>query len=438
MDMDKFTMERYFLFIIFFLTSVCWADNLSSSEKKITDYIDTHQTQQISLLGKLVNINSGTTNIKGVEQVGNLVSTELKQLGFVVHWVSEPANMHRAPTLIATRSGNQGKRMLLIGHLDTVFPADTSFKSFTLRKNTAQGPGVLDDKGGLVVMLYALKALHSIHALDNKAITIVLTGDEEDSGKPAAISRKPLIEAASHQEVALDFEPAITLETITIARRGISTWTIKSQGRESHSATIFQNEIGSGAIFEIARILDVMRLRFMNEKYLSFNPGIIVGGNKIDYDAKATKGVVFGKQNIVAKTAIVSGDVRFISIEQKKLFQANLTALVNRHLAGTKSTIIFEDGMPPMSPTKNNMTLLEKYNRVSQDLDTGKVSAFPPGLRGAGDISYVSNIVPFNLSGLGPIGYGAHSLLETAELNSFPIQTKRAALLIYRLTQNDQ
>ncbi len=437
MDVGTFIMIRYLLCFIF-STNLCWADHLSTIEKKIINDISATQAQQITFLAKLVNINSGTTNISGVKQVGNAVAVELKQLGFSIRWIAEPSSMHRAPTLIATRLGNQGKRILLIGHLDTVFPADTSFKSFRLKKNTAQGPGVLDDKGGLAVMLYALKALHGNNALDNKSITVVLTGDEEDSGKPAIISRKPLIDAAAHQEIALDFEPAITLDTITIARRGISTWTIKSQGSESHSATIFQDGVGSGAIFEIARILDVMRLRFMNEKYLSFNPGIILGGNQVDYDAKATKGSVFGKQNIVAKVALASGDVRFITVAQKEAFQANLTALVGHHLGATKSIVTFDDGMPPMPPTKNNMLLLEAYHRVSQDLGMGKVVAFPPGLRGAGDISYVSNIVPFNLSGLGPIGYGTHSVLETVELNSFPIQTKRAALLIYRLLNNDQ
>lgn len=432
-------MMRFFIAIIMMIvTPLSLAESLSAPEKQIIRYITDHQVAQISSLSKLVNINSGTANIKGVERVGEMLIPELKQLGFNVHWVKEPANMHRAPTLIAARTGAQGKRLLLIGHLDTVFPADTKFKTFTLKKNTAKGPGVIDDKGGLVVMLYALKALNAINALNNTSITIVLTGDEEDSGKPASISRKPLIDAAAHQDVALDFEPSITLETATIARRGISNWTISVQGNESHSATIFQPEVGVGAIFEIARILDVMRLKFINEKYLSFNPGIMLGGNKLDYDAKTSKGTVFGKQNIVAKTAIVAGDVRFLSLEQKKSFQESLAALVHRHLQGTRSSIVFEDGMPPMSPTKNNMQLLEKYSQASKDLDGKKVSAFPPGLRGAGDISYVSNIVPANLSGLGPIGLGTHSVMETVELNSFPIQTKRAALLIYRLTHNAQ
>ncbi|MFZ2316128.1 MAG: M20/M25/M40 family metallo-hydrolase [Gammaproteobacteria bacterium] len=432
-------MMRFFIaIVVMIVTPLSLAGSLSTPEKQLTQYITEHQSAQISLLSKLVNVNSGTTNIKGAERVGEILIPELKQLGFHISWVKEPPSMHRAPTLIATRTGKQGKRLLLIGHLDTVFPADTKFKTFTLKKNSAKGPGVIDDKGGLVVLLYALKALNTIHALDNTSMAIVLTGDEEDSGKPASISRKPLIDAAAHQDVALDFEPSITLETATIARRGISNWTISVQGNESHSATIFQPEIGAGAIFEIARILDVMRLKFINEKYLSFNPGIILGGNKMDYDAKASKGSVFGKQNIVAKTALVSGDVRFLSIAQKKSFQENLITLVHRHLQGTKSSIVFEDGMPPMSPTKNNMTLLEKYSQVSKDLDYGKVTAFPPGLRGAGDISYVSNIVPANLSGLGPIGYGTHSIMESVELNSFPIQTKRAALLIYRLTHYAQ
>lgn len=420
--------------LIFLTPCLSMAHSLSPSETKIRHYIAKQKNSQILLLKKLVNINSGTMNTPGVNRVGKIVQVQLNQLGFKTHWVYEPATMHRAGTLIAERHGTNGKRILLIGHLDTVFSKDNKFKQFKLKKHSAKGPGVTDDKGGIVVMLYALKALKAAHVLENTSITIVLTGDEEDSGKPTSISRKLLINIAKQKDVALDFEPAITLNTATISRRGVNQWTIESHGNESHSATIFQKDVGDGAIFELSRILTTMRTQLKDEKYLSFNPGIITGGTKINYNDKTSEASSFGKQNVVSKIALAKGDFRFINPEQQKSFKIKLSAIVEQHLPGTQSTIHFEEGIPAMSATENNSKLLEKYSEVSIDLNYGLVTPFDAGQRGAGDISYVASIVPANLSGLGPIGFGTHSVIESIELSSLPIQTERAAILIYRLT----
>lgn len=422
--------------VIFFglFTPIAIAATLSPTEIKIRDAVIKQKPAQILFLKKIVNINSGTNNIKGVRRVGMLMQHELQQLGFKTRWVSEPKALHRAPTLIAEREGHQGKRLLLIGHLDTVF-ADGKNQHLIMKKNSAKGPGITDDKGGLVVLLYSLKALKAAGALNNTSITIVLTGDEEDSGKPTSLSRKPLIEAAKNKDVALDFEPAITLETITIARRGISNWTLSVQGNESHSAAIFQKDVGDGAIFEMARVLTTMRLQLEGQKYLSFNPGMVLGGTKVEEDIKTSRGTAFGKQNVVAKVAVAKGDVRFIDAEQRDLFKKQMQDIAKQSLPGTKSQITFEDGIPAMPPTENNEKLLEQYSAVSVDLGMASVKAFDPALRGAGDISYVAAIVPANLSGLGPIGFGTHSVSETLELHSLSEQTERAAILIHRLTQ---
>lgn len=410
------------------------AASLSPVEKQISSYITQQKDQQLSLLAKLVNINSGTENIVGVRKVGDILRLQFEQLGFNTQWVEEPTYMHRAATLVAEHKGSIGKKILLIGHLDTVFPKDSLFQKFERHDNIATGPGVIDDKGGDLVILYALKALQATHALDKVTITVVLTGDEEESGKPAAISRKPLFDVAHHSDVALDFECAITMETATIARRGITNWTLEAQGNEAHSSEIFRASVGYGAIFESARILNTMRTQLSGEKYLSFSPGLIIGGTSTRYDKNNAQGSVFGKANVIARTTLSTGDLRYITVQQKLAAEKQMLAIVQKHLPNTTASITFEDGIPAMSPSSSNLELLKTYSRVSDALGYGAIKPLDPGIRGAGDISYVASIVSANLAGLGPLGSGAHSTKEALEIDSLPIQTQRAALLIYRLT----
>lgn len=415
--------------------SLAHAQTLSAKETQITEIINKQQEQQLSFLEKLVNINSGTTHVKGVRQVGKLLQKQFDKIGFTTHWVEEPASMHRAPTLVAERKGTYGKRVLLIGHLDTVFAKNSPFQRFKRKGQFATGPGVIDDKGGDVVILYALKALHDAHALKNTRITVVLTGDEEDSGKPTSISRKPLFAAAKHSDVALDFECDITQDTATIARRGISMWKLETTGHEAHSAEIFHLPVGDGAIFEMARILETMRAQLSGEKYLAFNPGLIAGGTVTTFEQGKSKAQTYGKENVIAKKAVASGDVRFLTPEQEQHAREKMTAIVNQNLPGTKARITFQSGIPSMPPTDGNYDLLNKYSDVSEALGFGKIKPLQPGVRGAGDISHIATMVSANLAGLGPLGGDAHSEKESLKIESLPMQTKRAAILIYRLTR---
>lgn len=430
-------ISRIICFIFFFFQcNLLFAATLSPLELKLKEYIDAHTDEQLVLLEKLVNVNSGTANIKGVKTVGEILRPFFVKLGFKTEWRYEPQSLQRAPTLIAKREGTNGKRILIIAHLDTVFAKNSPFQRFQRKNNKAKGPGVLDDKGGIVVLLYALKALDKEKALENTTITIALMGDEEDSGKPTSISRKPLVDAAKESDVAIDFEPAVTLETATIARRGVSHWSIETQGYEAHSSAIFHKDVGAGAIFELARILNAMREKLQIEQDLTFNPGLVLGGTKIEYNKITSEGTVFGKQNVVAKKALATGDFRFLTDARRQYFEKNLNDIIKNHLPNTKAVVTFESGIPPMPPTKNNLILLEKYSKVSVDLDLGVIKPLPASLRGAGDISHIAHIVPANLSGLGVMGIGAHSVIETIDLSSLPIQTKRAAVFIYRLTHD--
>lgn len=409
------------------------ARQLTLTEKKIKEYVTNQTEEAIQLLEKAVNINSGTMNLEGVREVGKLFAPKFEEIGFTTKWVTLPDSINRAGHLIAERRGKQGKRLLLIGHLDTVFEKDSPFQKFVRQDSLAAGPGTEDMKGGDIIILYALKALHSVGALDNTSIIVVMHGDEEEAGRPTSVSRKDIIEAAKRSDVALAFEGAVGLTTATVARRGISDWKLEVTAKQGHSSGIFKKSAGYGAIYELARILRQFQEE-LQEEYLTFNPGIVLGGTEVNYDEEYARGTAFGKTNVIARLAVAEGDLRFISQEQKDRLRARMRDIVSRHLDGTNATITFDDGYPSMPPTAGNYAILKVFDKVSRDLGYPSIEALDPGARGAGDISFVAPHVD-GLDGLGALGDGGHSPDEYIDLRSLPILTQRAALLIYRLTR---
>lgn len=403
------------------------AQTLSPEEQKIASYIDAHQAEQIALIEKVVNLPSPTENIAGVKQVGMVFRSQLKALGFTTKWIDMPVEMKRAGHLLAERKGTKGKRLLLLGHIDTVL----SGERFKREGNRAAGTGTVDMKAGDVVIVYALKALDAAGVLKDTRIVVMLTGDEETAGRPLDISRGDMISAAKNADLALSFESAAG-NRATVGRRGSSNWTMEVTGQTGHSAGIFRNDAGAGAIFEAARILDQFYEALHKEKYLTFNPSVIVGGTQATL--KVTDGTASGKTNVIPAKVLVTGDLRFISEQQKEAARAKMRDIVAHNLPRTSAKITFEDRYPAMTPNEGNYQLLKQLDQVSQDLGAGKMEALDPGERGAGDIAFVSHLIP-GLDGIGASGSGAHAPGEFVELDSLPLLTKRAALLIYRLTR---
>ncbi|HEX2207710.1 MAG TPA: M20/M25/M40 family metallo-hydrolase [Longimicrobium sp.] len=414
------------------------AQGLSPQEQRIVRYVDAHGDEAVAFLERIVNINSGTLNAEGVREVGRAFEAPLDSLGFDVRWISMPDSMNRAGHLFAYRQGTQGRKVLLIGHLDTVFERDDPFQRFVRQGRYASGPGVNDMKGGDVVILWALKALHAAGALEGTTITVAMTGDEESPGRPLEIARRDLIQAGRDADVALEFETGArdsATEYATVARRSASSWTLTVRGRQAHSSGVFSEGVGSGAIFEASRILTALHEELRGEQYLTFNPGVIVGGTDVRYDAGESRGTAFGKTNVVAQMAIVTGDIRTITDEQLQRARERMRAIVARHLPRTEAEIEFHEGYPSMPPTEGNHALLALLNRVNRDLGTPPMEALDPGRRGAADVSFVAPYVDAALAGLGANGSGAHGPNERIDLETLPLQVKRAALLIYRLTR---
>jgi glutamate carboxypeptidase len=402
-------------------------------ERAIAAYVDAHNAEALALLERVVNVNSGTQNFAGVREVGAIFSVALDRLGFTTRWV-DGAAFQRAGHLVAEHAG-AGPKILLIGHLDTVFERDSPFQKFQrVGESAATGPGIIDMKGGDVIILQALAALDAAGTLKDMNLTVVMTGDEEDGGRPLAKSRQALVAAAKGAEVAIGFEdgPGDPRYAVT-ARRGTMDWQLRVKGTPAHSSQIFREEFGHGAIFEAARLLNAFREKMGGEEHLTFNPGVILGGTSVEYDGAQTRGTAFGKTNVIAEQTVVAGDLRTLSPAQLDRAIKTMQAIAAAPSPRTQATLTFGEGYPPLAPTDGNARLLAVYDRASRDLGFGPVVAVNPDKAGAADVSFIAGEAKMILDGVGLMGHDDHTPGETADLSTLPSQTKRAAITIYRL-----
>jgi glutamate carboxypeptidase len=404
---------------------------LSPVEVRIRDYVRAHHDDDIALLERAVNIPSGTQNVAGVRQVGALFAATLTSLGFTTRWVDMPAGMHRGGHLVAEHRGTRGPRLLLIGHLDTVF--EDEGQRFVRQDTIAHGAGTADMKGGDVAIISALRALNAAGALTGLQIIVIMSGDEESAGSPLELARQELVNAAKRSDIALAFEGG-RASRVSISRRGSSNWTLTATARQAHSAGVFSRGAGYGAIYEVARILDTFQRELAGDPTLTFNPGLIAGGADVRRDSSGTTVTADGKSNIIAPSAFASGDLRFLREAQKDSLRERMRAIVAKHLPGTQAEITFENRYPSMPLTPAGTALLAEFDGVSRSLGYGAVASDPPESRGAGDVSFVAPYLT-GMDGLGVSGRGSHSPEESVNLNSLTMAGERAAVLIHRLSE---
>jgi glutamate carboxypeptidase len=408
---------------------------LSPQEKRMVATVDAEQARTLAMLEKWVNQNSGSLNIVGVTKVRDMLRAELEPLGFDVQWIDMRAT-GRAGHIVARHKGSgAGKRLLLIGHLDTVFEPDSPFQRWTRKGDWAEGPGSGDDKGGMAVMVAALRAMQAAGTLKTADISVVLTGDEEDAGDPITVARRDLIAEGKWADVALDYEGLVVdngKDMGSTARRSAGGWTVTVKAKSGHSSGIFTPGAGAGAIYEMSRIIDEFR-RELPEDKLTFNVGLIGGGASADLDEGRIRLTATGKTNVIAATAVARGDLRALTQDQINRTQAKMKAIVAKSLPGATSIITFDtDGYPPMAPTAGNRALLARLNMVNRDMGLEPMGELDPVKRGAGDISFVAADVD-SLAGLGPDSNGDHAPGEKVNIPSIWRQAKRAAVLMSRL-----
>lgn len=400
---------------------------LTPTEEKIVAAVKTQAVDFNRDLEAAVRIDSATENLAGVRKLADVFGAQLTAIGLDYRFAALPASSGRAGHLVAEHKGTQGKRVLLIGHLDTVLP----FREFRIEGDKAFGSGTSDIKGGDLIIIYALRALHAAGALADTQIIVVMTGDEEAVGRPLEVARQELFDAAKRSDLALAFEGAIA-HTGTVTRRGSASWEIEVQGATGHSSGIFSTAMGAGSVYEAARILDGFYQELRKLDGLTLNPALIAGGTEVSLDR--TGGKTEGKTNITAQRTLIRGDLRTVSAEQLAEAQAKMKAIVANHLPRTSATITFSEGYPAMADSPANRTLLAQLDQASRDLGFPAITAYDPRSRGAGDIAFVSPPLPA-LDGLGIRGGGAHAPNEWAETKTVPELVQRTALLIYRLTR---
>lgn len=425
--------------ILFAVAACAGASELDPVEQQIANWVDNNTGAAMELIERSVNINSGTSNLAGVREVGALYREELDALGLETEWVDMPVEMQRAGHLIGRKTSGTAAKVLLIGHLDTVFESDEGFQSFRREGNLAHGPGVDDMKSGNAVIIYALKALQENGVLDDIPVVVILTGDEENAGSPLSLSKRDLVEAGKWADVALGFEDGTNYDGkdwATIARRSSSNWYLEVSGKQAHSSQIFNDDIGHGAIFEAARILHQFNTEVRGEEYLTFNVGTIQGGTDVTYAFEENRGTTFGKTNVVPNKVIMHGDLRGLSREQIERAEAKMRAIVADVSPHTSATIEIEHRYPPMAPSAGNKRLASLLSQINEDLGRGPMPLLDPSRRGAADISFAAPYAD-SLAGLGALGKGAHTPNESLQIDSVPVAIKRAALLLYRLSKSD-
>ena len=413
---------------------------LDDTEQRIVAAVKERSPAALQLLEKSVRVNSGTLNPEGVREVGKIFAAEFESLGFKTRWAEMPPEMKRAGHLIAIHDGTQGKRLLLIGHLDTVFEKTSPVVAWDPRGERVRGQGVGDMKGGDVIAIEALRALQKVGVLDTARIAVIFTGDEERAGSPVEIARKDMLDLARQSDLALAFEGSIRRDhggagqdMASYSRRSSGGWTLKVTAKSGHSGQVFRENYGYGAIYEAARIINAFRENLIEEN-LTFNVGTFSGGTTATYDEGTSQSTAFGKSNVIAKEAVVVGDLRYLTPEQGERVKSRMREIVAKSLPHASATITFKDTYPPHAPTEAGRNLLQLYSKASVDTGYGEIGALPPADRGAGDLNFVAPIIP-GVDGLGAHGSGAHTDNEDLELASIERGAVRAAVLIYRLTR---
>ncbi|HEX9051083.1 MAG TPA: M20/M25/M40 family metallo-hydrolase [Anaeromyxobacter sp.] len=406
------------------------AQELSPAERSVAGWVTDHLDDELAALEAVVNVDSATENLAGVREVGAWFRRRLEALGFTARWVELPEALHRAGHLVAERRGDaKGKRVLLLGHLDTVLQGPAH--RFRRDGAAVRGAGAVDMKGGDVVILYALEALDATGLLGAGTVRVVLTGDEENPGLPIDVSRRDLVEVARQSDVALCFEADVGGK-VTVARRGVTDWTLEVTGVQGHSAGVLQEEVGAGAAYEAARVVDGFRRAFQGQRSVTVNPALVLGGTEVTHDLAASAGTAAGKTNVVARSAVISGDLRFLTPAEEDRARARMAAIAARSLPRTFARLTFRALFPSMPPTRGNLAVLSVVDGVTRALGRGPTVALDPLERGAGDFSFIASEVS-GVDGLGVAGEGSHGPDERMEVASLVPSTQRAAVAIARL-----
>lgn len=368
---------------------------LAAAESYTAAFLDDLQT--------LVNIDSGSYTPAGVEQVAAVLRPRFEAEGCAVQM---RAGERYGPQLIARRRGTGHGRVLLIGHMDTVFADNEAVRRpFSVRDGRAYGPGVFDMKSGLLVVLYALRLLNAAGEAPYAELLIICNADEE-IGSPE--STAVIEELARETDLALVFEPTSRLGRITASRKGVANYTLSVSGLSSHAGV--EPQRGRNAIVELAH--RTLALHALNGTIpgVTLNVGVVRGGQR---------------PNVVPDTAAVDLDIRMPDGESMRRMLAALQEVVSAPatVAGTTAALVGRVNHEPFTQSAASVLLLERADAVARALGF-ELRGEPTG--GASDGNTTAGMGLPTLDGMGLVGGMAHNPGEYIEVSSI---APRVALL---------
>lgn len=380
---------------------------MMSKEKAFT-YLESKEEEMIKLIEDLVNIDSGTSDIEGVNKVAELYSSKLKEEDFHVRTVEfEEAGS----SIVATKPGKNSKKVILMGHMDTVFPKGTvKERPFAIEGRRAFGPGVVDMKSGMVVALYAAKALKHI-GWDEREIEVLMAGDEE-TGHLDSTAIDLIKERAQGAEAIFNIETGRPNGLVT-ERKGVGVFELHITGKAVHAGV--EPENGISAIEELAhKIIEIHKLTNF-ETGTTLNVGIINGGTGA---------------NVVADSAYAKIDLRFVNeVEAQKTIEKIKEIAANTVLEGAKVKLIGGITFAPMVRTEANDKLYELVHKAGKELGLDLKGL---SVGGGADSAFTSTIAP-TVCAMGPVGGGNHSAEEYLELDTLVERAKLLVLSILNL-----
>lgn len=399
---------------------------LSKQEEALVAWIDEWQHLILEELELQVGMNTGTDNIEGLDQYRDYLQAELDKLGFKTErHSSQPisvlscaaAQVEIADHLVGSIEGNSKKRILLNGHMDTVFSKEDEFQSLTIYEDgTLTGPGVADMKGGIVIMLYALRALKIEGLLEHANITVLLNSDEEIGSLG---SRALIEELAKEHDLGLVFEGSYE-NHVTRSRKGLGQARLKVTGRESHAGG--SHEEGVSANLELAhKIIEIEKLTDY-QRQVTVNTGVMTGGEK---------------RNTVPGCADAYVDMRFPSIEEGEKLMANIKEI--------SSTTVVRNPKYPALPAVEAWAVLHRPAKqvhpkvdelIAQAMGLSQLLGEPIiGARYSGggtDGSIAQSVGLPTMDSLGMDGTGAHSSREASTVRSLIARAKLATIMLAR------
>jgi glutamate carboxypeptidase len=375
--------------------------------KELIEYLDARQDTMLALLEQMVNIDSGTLDKAGVNRVGALLADRLAGLGFKVEVIRQ---QEYGDHVLGRKAGTGKRRILFVGHMDTVFAAGTAAqRPLRIEAGRAYGPGVLDMKGGIVCLLFALEALQATRhpAYDTAAMSVVFNSDEEYLSPTS----RPLIEEeARRSQTVCVFEPARPGGEYVISRKGTGKYLLTVTGRAAHAGA--QPERGRSAVGEMAHKIVALHALTDFSTGTTVNVGVVRGGER---------------SNVVAERAYAEIDIRVPNLEEYARLDQRIKAIASGSTVSDTTAVLSGGlGFPPMIQTPGAKVLFEALRAAGQVVGV-EVRGIPTGA--GSDANYASQFAP-TLDGMGPQGSETHSDREFIEVPALLERSKVAALFL--------